>query len=219
MSIRSTRPLLWSGAAGPVVFIAAYLVNGAAQPGYDSSHDTISALSLAPHGWIQNANFLVYGVLTLCFAEALRRCAALRSTGYVSLIVAGTGLILLGFFPTDPVLGFPEDAPTTITAIGTVHSMVALVVFVAFPVAAFAAASRRSPGWTAFSIVIGVLSLAAVGAFFAAVEGTEAGAQSSAGLYERLPTLFIGLWQIAFALRVSSIPHRTPNGRNVALAS
>ncbi|MFD3707066.1 DUF998 domain-containing protein [Nocardia sp. NPDC058658] len=140
--------------------------------------------------------------LPLCFAEALRRRAALRTTGYVSLLVAGAGLILIGFFPTDPVLGFPAGAPTTVTTIGTVHSLGALVVFVAFPVAAFAAVSRRAPGWSAFSVATGVLSLVAVGAFFAAVEGTAEGADSLAGLYERLPTLFIGLWQIAFAVRV-----------------
>ncbi|HEX4831234.1 MAG TPA: DUF998 domain-containing protein, partial [Trebonia sp.] len=69
MSVRRKhRFLLALGAAGPPVFIACYLANGAAQPGYSSWHDTISALSLARSGWIQVANFMLYGVLTRCFA-------------------------------------------------------------------------------------------------------------------------------------------------------
>ncbi|WP_189029593.1 DUF998 domain-containing protein [Nocardia rhizosphaerihabitans] len=202
MSIRCTHTLLTAGAAGPVLFVLTYLVNGAVQPDYDSTHDTISTLSLAPHGWIQIANFVVYGVLTLCFAEALRRSSAIRTSGYVSLLVAGAGLVLIGVFPTDPALGFPAGESDAVTAIGTVHSMGALVVFLAFPVAAFAAAGRPFRGWDAFSVATGVLSLAAVGAFFVAFEGAAEGADSPAGLYERLPTLFIGLWQVVFALRV-----------------
>ncbi len=202
MSIRCTHALAAAGATGPVLFVLTYLVNGAVQPDYDSSHDTISTLSLGRHGWIQIANFVVYGVLTLCFAEALRRSAAIRTSGYVSLLVAGAGLVLIGVAPTDPALGFPAGESDAVTAIGTVHSMGALVVFLAFPVAAFAAAGRPFRGWAAFSVATGVLSLAAVGAFFVAFESTVAGADSSAGLYERLPTLFIGLWQVVFAFRV-----------------
>ncbi len=80
--------------------------------------------------------------------------------------------------------------------------MGALIVFLAFPLAAFAAVTRPFGSWAAFSIVTGVLSLVAVGAFFAAFEGTAEGGTSSAGFFERLPTLFIGAWQVAFTLRV-----------------
>lgn len=217
MSIRCTRALLVAGTAGPVVFVLTYLVNGAMQPDYDSTHDTISTLSIAPHGWIQVANFVVYGTLTLCFALALRRFEAIRTSGYVSLLVAGIGLILIGVFPTDPALGFPAGEPDTVTPIGTVHSLGALVVFLAFPVAAFAAAGRPFRGWSAFSIATAVLSLVAVGAFFAAFEGTVEGADSQAGLFERLPTLFIGIWQIVFAIRVRTRVDREPGSAETPL--
>jgi hypothetical protein len=131
----------------------------------------------------------------------------------VSLIVAGSGLVLIGAFPTDPVLGFPAGESATVTAVGTVHSMGALLVFLAFPAAAFAAAGRPVSGWSAFSIASGVLSVVAVGAFFAAVEGAEEGADSLAGLFERLPTLFIGLWQVTFAIRIPC-PHSATRAAN-----
>ena len=65
MSIRCTHALAAAGATGPVLFVLTYLVNGAVQPDYDSSHDTISTLSLGRHGWIQIANFVVYGEIDL----------------------------------------------------------------------------------------------------------------------------------------------------------
>jgi len=192
------------GAAGPVIFVAAYLVNGAVQPGYSSWHDTISTLSLARHGWIQAVDFMLYGMLTLCFAEGLRRSGAANAWGFALLVIAGLGLLVIGPFRTDPVLGFPAGEPAVATLGGTVHSMGALVVFLAFPAAAFVLALRSPRGWAAFSIASGVLSLVAVALFFATVTAAKghAGGDSPAGFYERLPTLFIGLWQIAFAFRV-----------------
>jgi hypothetical membrane protein len=205
MSVHRTRRLLLTlGAAGPVIFIAAYLVNGAMQPGYSSWHDTISTLSLARHGWIQAVSFMLYGLLTLCFAEGLRRSGAASARGLAFLIIAGLGLLVIGPVRTDPVLGFPAGEPATATPGGTVHSLVSLVVFLAFPAAVFIMARHSSRGWAAFSIASGVLSLVAVALFFAAVSAANGhdGGDSPAGFYERLPTLFIGLWQIAFAFRV-----------------
>ncbi|MEU4227599.1 DUF998 domain-containing protein [Nonomuraea sp. NPDC026600] len=204
MGIPRTHILLALGAAGPVTFITAYLVNGATQPGYSSWHDTISALSLAPHGWLQIANFVLYGVLTLCFAEGLRRSGTINRRGYALLVTAGLSLILIGPFRTDPILGFPAGEPAVITPGGTVHNLAALVVFLAFSAAAFATAHRPLRGWSAFSIASGALSLVAVAAFFATVAAAQGhdGGDSPAGFFERLPTLFIGLWQVAFAVRV-----------------
>jgi hypothetical membrane protein len=204
MSIPRTRILLALGAAGPVIFITAYLVNGATQPGYNSWHDTISALSLAPHGWLQIANFVLYGALTLCFAEGLRRSGTVNTRGYALLVAAGLSLILIGPFRTDPILGFPAGEPAVVTPGGTVHNLGALVVFLAFPAAGFVTARRPFRGWSAFSIASGVLSLVAVAAFFATVAAAKGhdGGDSPAGFFERLPTLFIGLWQVAFAVRV-----------------
>lgn len=201
---RKHRLLLALGAAGPVIFIACYLANGAAQPGYSSWHDTISVLSLARHGWIQIANFMLYGVLTLCFAEGLRRSGAVRGWGFRLLVIAGLGLLVIGPFRTDPVLGFPVGQVSVTTATGTVHSLTSLVVFLAFPAAALATMRRPLGGWAVFSITTSVLSLLSVVAFFALVTAAHnhSGGDSPAGLFERLPTVLLGLWQIAFVIRV-----------------
>jgi hypothetical protein len=77
-------------------------------------------------------------------------------------------------------------------------------VFLASPAAVFVTGLRPLRGWTAFATAVGILSLAVIAAFFAAVSAAHghAGGDSPAGFYERLPTLLIGLWQIALARNV-----------------
>jgi hypothetical membrane protein len=205
MSIQRTQRVLLSlGAAGPVIFIAVYLADGAAQSGYSSWHDTISTLSLAPAGWIQAASFMLYGVLTLCFAEGLRRSGAITGRQYAFLVIAGLGLLVIGPFRTDPVLGYPAGRAATATAAGTVHDLTSLVVFLAFPAAVFVRPWRPLRGWAGYSLATGVLSLAVIAAYMAAVTAAKghAGGDSPAGLLERIPTVLIGLWQVAMAVRV-----------------
>lgn len=201
---RTQRVLLTLGAAGPVIFIAVYLAAGAARPGYSTWHDTISTLSLTGTGWIQVASFMLYGVLTLCFAEGLRRSGAITRRRWAFLVIAGLGLLVIGPVRTDPVLGYPAGAAATATAGGTVHDMVSLVVFVAFPAAVFTGPWRPFRGWAAFSDTTAVLSLAVVAVYFAVVSAAhgQAGGDSPAGLLERIPTVLIGGWQVAFAARV-----------------
>ncbi len=52
--------LLWLtfGLVGAVLFTIVYLIEGAMRPGYDAWRYPISALSLGPGGWIQQANFI-----------------------------------------------------------------------------------------------------------------------------------------------------------------
>jgi len=203
---RRQGALLALGAAGPVVFVAGYLVNGARQPGYSSWHHTISTLSLARHGWVQDANFVLYGTSTLCFVEGLRRSDAGNASGFGMLGIAGLGLIVVGGFRSDPILGFPVDEPAVETARGTVHNIASLIVFLAFPGAVLVTTGRPFRRWEALSIVSGVLSFTSIAAFSATVAAADVsdGGNSPAGLFERLPTLFIGLWQVAFVVRVLS---------------
>ena len=67
-----TRFLIAGGAIGPPLFIIVLLIEGATRPGYSAWHNYGSSLSLSNQGWMQIANFLVCGLLTLCFAIGLR---------------------------------------------------------------------------------------------------------------------------------------------------
>src|SRR5438105_6556263 len=67
------RLLIAGGAIGPLLFILVFLVEDVTRPGYSAWNNFVSALSLSNQGWIQIANFLICGVLALCFAFGLRQ--------------------------------------------------------------------------------------------------------------------------------------------------
>ncbi len=161
-------------------------------------------LSLGRRGWVQDANFVVYGASTLCFAEGIRRAGAINRSGFGMLGVAGFGLTVIGAFRSDPILGFPVGEPTVETKRGMVHNIASLAVFLTFPVVVLVTARPPFRRWEALSITSGVLSLGSLVAFFVTVAtaNDSDGGNSPAGFFERLPTLFIGIWQIGFAARV-----------------
>jgi hypothetical protein len=65
------RALLAAGFGG-VLFILTFLILGAIVPDYCPLNETISALEFTTLGWAQQANFPVFGLLSVCFAFGLR---------------------------------------------------------------------------------------------------------------------------------------------------
>jgi len=51
------------GVAGAVLFTTIYLIEGMTRPDYNALQQPISALSLGPGGWLQQANFILYACL------------------------------------------------------------------------------------------------------------------------------------------------------------
>lgn len=162
-----TRLLIAGGAVGPLFFIIVLLIEGATRPGYSAWHHYGSDLSLGPGGWMQIANFLVCGLLTLCFAVGLRR--VLRTGrgsvwGPILLSIFGLALITAGVFVTDPSLGYPPGShgsgPQTLH--GTIHGVAGLIAFMSVAIASFVMA-RRFAGdpnwkrWTLYSTITGIL--------------------------------------------------------------
>src|SRR5262249_14105584 len=68
--------LLGAGAAGGLVFTGVYLAEGATRAGYRALGQPISALSLGPGGWVQQLNFILFGVLVLLSAAGWRAALA-----------------------------------------------------------------------------------------------------------------------------------------------
>src|SRR5438270_12739199 len=103
-----TRFLIAGGAIGPLLFMIALLIEGATRPGYSAWHNYGSSLSLSDQGWMQIVNFLVCGLLSLCFAVGLRqvfRQGKGSTWGPILLGLFGLGLVVAGLFVTDPSLG------------------------------------------------------------------------------------------------------------------
>lgn len=186
--------LIGCGTFGGVLFAGVYLIEGATRPGYDAWQYAISVLSLGPGGWVQQVNFIVFGVLA--FGSAFGWRMALKpgagATWYPILKgITGVGLVVDGFFSQDPVVGYPVG--TTVvgapTSHGIIHNLAAFVTITAIAVSCFVLARRfavepRWRWWALYAVVTGLLTMGLI-AVFGAMNG-HAGAP--AGLFERLAT-------------------------------
>jgi hypothetical protein len=177
------------GTVGGLVFTVAYTLEGATRQGYDWLAQPISALSLGPGGWVQRANFVLFGLLMVVSAVGWRRLLA-AGRGVVAFpalrALAGVALILDGVFSQDPSGGYPPGARTANTLAGQLHTGFAALAIGSLAASWFVLARRlktepRGRAWAPAAALTGVLSLAFMMAFGAA--GAHGGA---AGLLERL---------------------------------
>lgn len=185
--------LIACGAIGGLLFAVVYLVEGVTRPGYNGWQQAISALSLGPGGWMQQVNFVVFGLLALASAFGWRMALTpgAGATWYPILKgITGVGLIVDGFFSQDPAVGYPVGAvvgaPTTH---GIIHSLFAIVTITALALSCFVLARRfftepRWRGWALYAVLTGLLTMALI-AVFGAMSGH---ADQPAGLFERIAT-------------------------------
>ncbi len=209
------RLLLACGALGPLLFIVVFLIEGATRPNYSAWHHFVSSLSLGEGGWMQITNFLLCGVLVLCFAIGLRRVLhpGKGSTwGPLLLGLFGLSLIGAGLFVTDPLLGYPPGVPSTLTLHGAIHMLLSLVVFTALIAACFVLARRFAGdpawrGWAPYSIATGIL----VAVLFIATDvAASPNPNAPAGFVQRLCIIIGWVWIALVALRLLS--KKAPSG-------
>ena len=104
---RTARALAVAAAVGPVAYIVLTIVLGLQWDGYNPLRDTQSELGAvdSPYRHVMNVGgFMALGVWILAFAAAyamvLRR-SWVKTLVAVLLVVAGVGMIVVGFFPCD----------------------------------------------------------------------------------------------------------------------
>jgi hypothetical protein len=194
-----TLGLVSCGAIGAVLFTATYLLEGSTRPGYDALQQPISALSLGPGGWVQQVNFVVFGVLLVLSAVGWYRVLmSMRGAIWFPLLqgIGGLCLIGAGVSSMDPFPGYPPGATlSTSTAQGTLHSIFAWVLILCLAQSCFALAANvrfaripRWRWWEAYSYLAGVLMLVFWGMFVKGAPGPFG------GLYERLSAGSRDLW-------------------------
>ena len=208
------RLLIACGALGPILFILVFLVEGAIRPGYSAWHNFVSDLSLSNQGWMQIANFLICGVLMLCFALGLRqvfRTGRGSVWGPLLLGIFGLSLLIAGFFVTDPGLGYypPGTSSSTHTLHGTIHGANAPLAFGSLTIAIFVlarrfASDRQWRGWALYSLVTGILFLGSfiAGLAVAVLDQNGVLPNSPAGLLERIAIIIGWGWIALLALRL-----------------
>lgn len=167
----------WAGAAGAVVFVLVFLIDGWSRPDYSPARLPISALALGGRGWIQAANFVVSGSAITVGALGVVFAGPSVLIGVV-LAIFGLGLVASGVFPMDPMLGYPPGAPAGIpeehSARHRLHDLAGAVVFLSLPLAA-AVGAVTLPGmpWKIVSGCLAVVLIFGIGRFTRAWEAAS----------------------------------------------
>ena len=176
----STRALLTGGVVAGPLYVAVWLVQAFTREGFDITRHPASLLANGGPGWIQTANFVISGLLSIGAAVGLRRTLTGRGRTWAPRLLGayGVGLLLAAIFPADPAAGFPVGTPADYAEISTRgmgHFVAGSIGFSGLIAACLVmAAHYRSTGRTAFSrysASTGIL-------FFGAFAGLSAGAGS-----------------------------------------
>ncbi|WAL66402.1 DUF998 domain-containing protein [Amycolatopsis cynarae] len=93
------------------------LAQAAGREGFDLTRHPLSALSNGSLGWLQIANFVIAGMLTVFGATGLRQALPGRWAPRL-VLVNGIGMVAAGIFSMDPADGFPSGTPA-----GMPHTM------------------------------------------------------------------------------------------------
>jgi hypothetical protein len=167
---KETRALLACGVVAGPLFLAVAVLQALTRAGFDLSRHPLSLLSLGELGWIQIANFVVAGLLSVAFAVGLRRVLHLGRGGTWGPLLIGTygvGLIMGGVFVTDAGAGFPPGAPAgapeQLSWHGVLHAIAPVLAFLSLILACFVLARRFAGlgqrGWATYCVATGVALL------------------------------------------------------------
>ncbi len=165
---RTTAMMLGCGVAAGPIYVLVGIVQLLIRDGFDISRHPLSVMSNGDLGWIQIANFLVAGGLTVVGALGLKRALSpgkASKWGPILVGVYGAAVFLNGIFRADPVDGFPPGTPlgppTTISWHGSVHFLVGAIGFFALIAGTFVVARRftadQERAWATYSRATGVI--------------------------------------------------------------
>ncbi|MEV8093405.1 DUF998 domain-containing protein [Kitasatospora sp. NPDC085879] len=121
-----TRTLLVCGAVAGPLWAAVALTQAATRQGFDLTRHPLSALSNGSLGWLQIADFLLAGALTVAGAAGLRRVLAGTPGGrWAPRLVRtyGLGMVAAGALVMDPADGFPIGTPDGVPASLSWHAV------------------------------------------------------------------------------------------------
>jgi hypothetical protein len=204
VAARLPRLAGWAGVVGPMVFAVGFLAQDLLRADRDPIAEPVSALEAGPWGWAQQANFAVFGVLTLVFAAGLHRGVRPTRAGFVGpalLFVSGVGLLLSAAVP------LREDAAGVVYYPGG-HLVGGLLFFLASAVGLTVLARRlagdpRFRGLAPYTLGAGVAAIACVVLTGALVVPDGAPLHEWAGLAQRLVVLAVLLpCRVALAARL-----------------
>ena len=209
--------LLAAGPAGGLVVTGVYLAEGATRAGYQTLVQPVSALSLGPGGWVQQLNFVVFGVL-VCLSAVGWRAALAPGRGALAFpmlrLIAGVGLVMDGLFAQDPSGGYPPGARAgAATVHGQLHTLFAVITITALAGGCFVLAARfaAEPLWRRWAVVAAAAGVATI--VFIAAFGAAGGHGGLAGLWERAAGGATSVLTLAVLVRLAVLSRRAARAR------
>ncbi len=192
---RWASPAAWAAIGAPAGFFTVMTVLGLVRSGYDWVARYASELSIGHLGWIMIANFITFGVAELALAAVLARTITQQVSGRVAAAAAavtGAAFVVLGICVTDPA----RLVTGAHTVHGTIHELMAVVVFfLATPAGALATARRfrGQRGYARYCIATAVATPLLLIATFAS--------GPLLGLTERITIAVIMAWLTSLAVQ------------------
>ena len=191
-----------AGIAGPIVFWSVLTILGRAQSGYSAFRSDISLLALGPSGWVQTADFVVFGLLIIAFQGGVQRTVAPgRVWGAINIIALACGLALVA------IAVFPTDRVGTWTFGGAVHLGVVTALAVLLPLSCVAMAVEVKPnrawrGYAVFSVLVGTVTGLLTVTLLLVWSSLWHASHPWLGLYERIAFGLPGVWMEVIAIRL-----------------
>lgn len=191
-----------AGVIGPILFWGVLVVLGQTQFAYNAVRSDISLLVLGTNGWVQTANFAVFGLFTLVFQVGLQRAVSPeRPWGGINILAmaCGLGLVSIAVFPTDRI--------GTWTIHGAIHLGGVAALAVLLPLSCLVAAGKMQPhrawrGYALFSVLVGVLTGALTAILLLVWSGVWRASHPWLGLYERIAFALPCAWMEIVAIRL-----------------
>lgn len=107
---RIQHRLLWIGIIAPILFVVVFMIDGFLKPGYSAYSEAISYLEVGAYGWIQQANFILFGLLLSAFLIGyMQRTRPILGqiwlyTASMFLFLSDLGWVMAGLFIPNPYL-------------------------------------------------------------------------------------------------------------------
>jgi hypothetical protein len=195
--------LLLMAGLGPALFVVVLMIDSVTRPGYDLLHHFGSELANGDRGWLMILDFVVAGVLTICFAFGLRRALGIVAAP----VLVGLGLVVAGVFVADPKPGYGGPVPANPTLHSQIHDANLFPTWIAMTAAmvmfAVHFAREKQRLWASYSLISAV---AAMGTLLVAVAlyGADVQTGSYHGLWQRISiTIGFGYFSV-LAVRMLS---------------
>ncbi len=202
---------VYSGLIAPMLFVMIFTIEGLFRENYSAMKNFISELSLGNEGWIQIANFLIFGFLFFVFSIGLLQAFQKRrlpTTGPILFLILASCYFFSGPFVTDPGTIFTQQKSVH----GIIHGILGAIVFILMTISSWTFLKlfkkekefKSLKNVTLLFAILLTLSLIAF-TYVTKVPTSQNIFQNLNGLFQRLALIPFMIWLFYFAYSIRSV--------------